>query len=126
MSGGAWERVSAYVNNGNSNLSGSIVSADGKYKNMYTVGATDDQPSNYALTVNFKGDAIYETSSTQTGSTSWFTDLSNMPVFSSMWFFRGGSWAEGTTAGTYNFRYTHGAAFSNIGFRPVLAVSVGL
>ncbi|MGI6325187.1 MAG: hypothetical protein ACOXZS_04540, partial [Bacilli bacterium] len=56
MSGGAWERVSAYVNNAHTNLTTygpQIISADSKYKDIYAMGATDTQANNYALTVNF-------------------------------------------------------------------------
>jgi hypothetical protein len=129
ISGGAWERVSAYLDNANGNLNtygSSIISADNKYKNIYTVGGTDDQPTNYGLTINFKGDAVYETSNAGTGSTSWFADYSNMPNTGSPWFFRGGTWNSGSNAGAFLFYNTNGYPFSNNGFRPVLIVNAGL
>ena len=46
--------VSAYADNAHANLElwFTTMSADGKYKDVYTVGGTDDQANNYALTVN--------------------------------------------------------------------------
>ena len=79
LSGGAWEMVSAYVDNAHANLAtygSQIMSADGKYKDVYTVGGTDDQANNYALTVNKKGDAVWETSNNIYESYSWFADYS--------------------------------------------------
>ncbi len=49
-------------------------------KNEYSVGTTDDQPSNYALAINQKGDAIWETSNNINGSYSWFNDTSYVPT----------------------------------------------
>jgi prepilin-type N-terminal cleavage/methylation domain-containing protein len=130
LSGSAWERVSAYVDNANGNLNtygSSIINAVSKYKNVYQKNTTDDNANNYLLTVNFKGDAVYETSSngiaTQLG---WFSDYTNMPYTSAPWFVRGGGWNDGSYAGAFGFDYAYGDPGSAIGFRPVLAVSAGL
>jgi type IV pilus assembly protein PilA len=128
ISGGSWEYVAAYVNNANGNLGqgSTITGAASQYKDVYTVGGTDDQATNYGLTINFKGDAVYETSSTGTGSTSWFSDYSSMPYTSTPWFERDGNFDGGSGAGAFNFRYNWGGTNSNIGFRPVLLVNAGL
>jgi prepilin-type N-terminal cleavage/methylation domain-containing protein len=128
VSGGAWEYVAAYVNNGNSNLSygASITSATSQYKDAYTVGVPDSQTNTHALTMNFKGDAVYETSSSYTGTTSWFSDYSSMPYASGPWFIRGGAWSDGSITGAFAFESCWRGTGSYIGFRPVLAVSSGL
>ena len=129
LSGGAWERVSAYVDNAHANLAtygSQIMSADGKYKDVYTVGGTDDQANNYALTVNKKGDAVWETSNNINGSYSWFADYSYMPSTSAPWFVRGGTYDDTTSAGAFLFHRTGGGPNSSNGFRPVLVVNTGL
>ncbi|MGI6324518.1 MAG: type II secretion system protein [Bacilli bacterium] len=129
MSGGAWERVSAYVNNAHTNLTTygpQIISADSKYKDIYAMGATDTQANNYALTVNFKGDAVWETSSNINGSFSWFDDYSYMPNTNVPWFIRGGNYWNGSFAGAFGFYYTSGGPYNDSGFRPVLLVKAGL
>ncbi|MDD4187463.1 MAG: hypothetical protein PHX04_01645 [Bacilli bacterium] len=125
MSGGAWERVSAYVGNGNANLQTygqSILNADDKYKNIYEMGASDTKPLNYAANKNIYGDAIYETSSTGDNSTSWYGDYSSMPRTSNPWFLRGGNWDNGTNAGLFSFSNTDGLAGVYYTFRPVVRV----
>jgi type IV pilus assembly protein PilA len=129
LSGSAWERVSAYVANGNGALNAyglRLYNAAVQYKDVYTVGGTDDQPTNYGLTINFKGDAVYETSNVGTGSNSWFGDYSSMPYTTAPWFMHGGRWSSGSDAGAFNFNNTNGSPGSSHGFRPVLAVSVGI
>jgi hypothetical protein len=128
MNGGSWEYISAYVNNSTGNLSqgSTITSATIQYKDVYTVGGTDDQATNYSLTINFKGDALYEISNAGTGSTSWFADYSNMPCTGNPWFHRGGASHTGSNAGADGFFGQWGGPGSSVGFRPVLAVSAGL
>jgi hypothetical protein len=128
MSGGSWEYVAAYVNNANGNLGqgSSITSAAAQYKDVYAVGGTDDQATNYGLAINFKGDAVYETSNNINGSYSWFGDYSNMPNTGNPWFIRGGYFSAGSNAGAFSFTYNWGGANSHFGFRPVLVVNTGL
>ena len=130
ISGGAMEMVSAYVDNGDGNLTNyglSIINAVNKYKDVYLKGSTDNAQNNYNLTINKKGDAVYETSNSHTGSTSWFGDYSSMPNTGSPWFMRGGLWNNGSNAGAFNFHYTFGGTNSSRGgFRPVLLVNAGL
>lgn len=129
ISGGSWECLAAYLNNGNSSLNtyGSVmVSAASQYKDIYTVGSTDDQAINYGLTINKKGDAIYETSNNISGPYSWFSDYSYMPNTNSPWIVRGGYFGGSSGAGAFYFSNTNGSAGNFYGFRPVLLVNSGL
>ncbi len=130
MSGSAWERVSAYVDNGNGNLVGQgspIINSVSKYKDIYQKNTIDDNANNYLLTINKKGDAVYETSSNGIASSlGWFNDYTHMPNAGFPWFVRGGGWSNGSNAGAVYFSYTSGGALSGNGFRPVLLVNAGL
>ena len=128
LSGGAVEYVSAYVNNGNYSLNqgSSITAASAQYKNVYETGTTDDQISNYGLTINQKGEAIYETSNNVNGAYSWFSDNSIMPSVANLWFLRGGNTNQGSIAGVFSFATYWGGAGNSYGFRPVLLVNENL
>jgi hypothetical protein len=126
MSGGAWERVVAYVDNGLTTNGLSIISADNKYKDIYAMGPTDTQVDNYDLFINKNGDTLYETSTSNTELTSWFSDYSNTPSTNKPWFIRGGAFYSGSGAGAFSFHNITGGAGSSTGFRPVLAVGTGL
>lgn len=128
LSGLTSEFVAAYMNNGNPGLSvGSvIVSADAKYKDAYQV-TTDNEATNYANAINKKGDAIYETSSTATGSTSWYSDSSVTPLTSIPWFVRGGNNGSGAQAGAYSFaQHAPYVINGENALRPILVVGEGL
>ena len=132
MSGGAYEYVAAYVNNGHSNLSAygnSLVNeTDTKYKDTYRASATngnDNQQTNYNYaqpteTSGHYGDATWETSSNYTGSTSWCGDYSYFPYTSDLFFLRGGYYSATSIAGVFNFSCSNGGANSNCTFRLVL------
>ena len=126
MSGGAWEYVAAYVNNGNSNLTGNgsslVNSTDAKTKEVYSKGSSDTRPLNYAANSSIYGDAVYETSSTGENSTSWYSDYSNFPNSSNPFFKRGGNYNNTSNAGLFYFNNNNGNSNSNNGFRPVLVV----
>jgi prepilin-type N-terminal cleavage/methylation domain-containing protein len=129
MSGGVWEYVSAYVNNGNTNLTtygSSAINADTKYKDVYTKGTTDDQTNNYNVAINKKGDAIYETSSAGIPTYSWYGDQSYMVVTTNSFFLRGGRFTDSTLCGSFSYSAYTGQAYSDGGFRPVLLVGTGL
>jgi prepilin-type N-terminal cleavage/methylation domain-containing protein len=129
MSGGAWEYVSAYVDNNHTNLTtygSSILQAQNKYKDIYSVGSIDIESSNYTLAISYKGDAIYETSSSGTGSTSWYGDFSYMTRTDQPWFIRGGINSLGTSTGVFYFHNYNGNANSSMGFRSVVIVGAGL
>ncbi|HHT37984.1 MAG TPA: DUF5011 domain-containing protein [Mollicutes bacterium] len=130
MSGGAWEYLSAYVDNSHVYLTvygESAYISHSKYKDVYEVAETDNQTENYKLTISSKGDALYETSNVGTGSTSWYGDYSYMANNSNPWFIRGGYYGSGASAGPFNFEYFMGAEFGGgYGFRAVLSVGEGL
>lgn len=127
MSGGSLDYVSAYVNNGNSNLTingNSLVIADNKYKDVYDSNG-DTQSGNYQSASSKSGDAIYETSSSYSGSSSWYTDYSLMPYSSNPFFMRGGDYFDNVGAGIFHF-YSNYGSYNHCGFRPVLDVANGL
>ena len=124
MSGGAWEYVAAYVNNGNSNLTNygsSLVNGDAKTKNVYSKGSSDSRDNNYSANSGKYGDAVYETSANgNSSSSSWYGDYSSFPNTSSPFFRRGGSYVNGTIAGVFYFDNIYGDSYSDNSFRPVL------
>jgi len=128
MSGGVNEYVAAYVDNGNANLTTyglSLVSAIAQYKDLYT-SSGDTSSGNYSANSGKKGDAVYETSTADTGTTSWYSDYSYMPYSSYSFFIRGGVCSDATGAGVFIFDFNIGYASSTIGFRPVLVLSGAL
>ena len=121
MSGGAYEYTAAYVNNGNSSLStyGSNILSSTINKNVYSI-TTDSKANNYDANKNIYGDAVYEISSSYSGTVSWNTDNSNMPNSGYPWFVRGGYYINTSSAGVFNFFYTSGNADSGFSFRLVV------
>ena len=129
MSGGAWEYVAAYVNNGNSNLTSygsSLVNGDAKTKNVYSKGSSDSRDNNYSANSGKYGDAVYETSANGNSSnSSWYGDYSPFPNTSGPFFIRGGEDNNGTIAGVFCFSNDNGFIYggnsdSPYSFRPVL------
>ena len=123
MSGGAWEYVAGYVNNGHGNLTNygsSLVNGDAKTKNVYSKASSDSYENNYNANSSKYGDAVYETSTNGSGSTSWYGDYSYFPNTSSPFFKRGGVYHNGTNAGVFYFYYHNGVSNSGASFRPVL------
>ena len=123
MSGGAWEYVAAYVNNGNSSLTSygsSLVNGDAKTKNVYSKASTDNATNNYNANSSKYGDAVYETSTNGSGSTSWYGDYSYFPYTSVPFFERGGRYNGGADAGVFYFDNYNGDSYSGYSFRPVL------
>ena len=124
MSGGAWEYVAGYVNNGNSSLTSygsSLVNGDAKTKNVYSKGSSDNATDNYNANSSKYGDAVYETSANGNSSNgSWYGDYSTFPNASYPFFRRGGICNDGADAGVFYFVYYNGVSNSNNSFRPVL------
>ena len=134
MSGGAWERTAAIVNNGNENLNiygKAIMNAlnNGKsteYVTVYPKGETSGQSlddaskSNYIANTKIYGDAIRETSTTGLGQTSWYSDYSYFVGASSPFFKRGGHFWNTSVAGLFCFDRSNGNSNYNVGFRSVL------
>ena len=124
MSGGAWEYVAAYVNNGNSNLTNygsSLVNGDAKTKNVYSKGSSDSRDNNYSANSGKYGDAVYETSANgNPSSSSWYGGYSSFPGADWPFFSRGGYCSGGTGAGVFYFNDNGGSGGGSISFRPVL------
>ena len=129
ISGGSYEYVAAYVNNGNSNLTtygSSLVNAASYMKDVYDMGSGDTRAANYAANSDVYGDAIYETSSGtyntsgDSNTQSWHGDYSGFPSSTSPFFPRGGGFGSGSYAGAFYFDNLNGGAHSVYGFRPVL------
>ena len=126
MSGGAWEYVAAYVNNGNAyltNYGSSLVNGDPKTKNVYEKGSSDSRDNNYSANKGVYGDAVYETSTSGSGTTSWYGDCSYFPNASDPFFRRGGFSDNGSLAGVFFFIYSTGNRHGDISFRPVLVAN---
>ena len=124
MSGGAWEYVAGYVNNGNGSLTSygsSLVNGDAKTKNVYSKASSDSYENNYNANSSKYGDAVYETSANgNTGNGSWYGDYSFFPYTSYSFFYRGGGYIYGTGAGVFCFASLNGSSDSSYSFRPVL------
>ena len=135
MSGGVWERTAGYISNGNWNLNGygSSFTKDKvstKYATVYPHNTDDkdntsktiDQLSqaNYEQNKYIYGDAIRETSTSGTGSTSWNGDYSFFPALYAPFTVRGGNLWDGSGAGLFHFYRAGGNSVYSFGFRPVL------
>ena len=124
MSGGSWEYVAAYVNNGNSSLTSygsSLVNGDAKTKNVYSKGSSDSRDNNYSANSGKYGDAVYETSANGNSSNgSWYGDYSDFPNAGGPFFQRGGHYTGGTDEGVFFFYNYYGGTSSYLSFRPVL------
>ena len=150
LSGGVWERTTGYVANNSSQLSsyGKSIAYDGstlrtistKYTTVYPHNSETDKPGitdvandstnlNIASTNNWLantfiyGDAIRETSTAGTGSTSWYSDGSNFPGLYYPFSFRGGYYISGASAGLFCFSRIDGNSGYGNGFRAVVVVS---
>ena len=134
MSGGAWERTAAIVNNGNENLNiygKAIMNAlnNGKsseYVTVYPKGETSGQSiddaskSNYTANTKIYGDAIRETSTAGVGQTSWYSDYSYFAGLYYPFFLRGGGSWDRSGAGLFSFARDAGHSVYVTGFRSVL------
>jgi hypothetical protein len=103
-----------------------VVPLASKYKEVYTMGATDTQADNFAASINKKGDVTYETSASVALASSWFTDYSYMPLTTYPYFLRGGRYADGANSGAYAYSAYTGCEYSAGSFRPILLVGEGL
>ncbi len=129
MSGGTWESVAAYVNNGSISLTTngqSILDANNKYKDIYSVASSDTDQNNYLETVNRYGDAIWETSVSGKNhdETSWYGAYSYYACEDDPWLIRGGYAGTIAGSGVFNFFYDNGeggtgGGLSNTSFRPI-------
>ncbi len=112
MSGGAYEYVAACYTGYTNELT---ANTDTAYINKYIdVYESYNSPR--------FGDAVLETSSRSSGSTSWFSDSSNFVGSNYPVFLRGGLYVNGSSAGLFSFGSNGGGGNSGSGFRPVCVV----
>jgi hypothetical protein len=128
LSGGLWERTASYVANDNANLgyfgNSLITETNRKYVMAYT-SAESGTDINVAAIANYNansviGDAIKETSTAGTGTTSWYGDVSYFAGYGSPFFERGGGCSNSSFAGLFYFSRTVGNCSCIYGFRAVL------
>ena len=140
FSGCVWERIAGYITNGNPSLStygSSFANTTGtpegyktfstKYATVYPYNSTSDtNANNWKEYNNLKtatygyGDAILETSTAGSDSTSWNDDYSCFVYSFFPFFIRGGYYGGDSNEGTFAFHHTDGAPFSDFGFRACL------
>ena len=141
LSGCVWERTAAYISNGNASLSSygssyanKTANVNGyntngystKWATVYPYNSSDNNTNNYSIYSGKKsitygfGDAVLETSTTGSGSTSWNGDYSYFPHTSGPFFGRGGCYGGASGAGVFAFAYHSGNPWSVYGFRSVL------
>ena len=142
LNGCVWERTAAYISNGNASLSSygksyanTTANANG-YQTLSTKWATvypynsssDSYTNNYSVYSGKKsttygfGDAVLETSTTDSGSPSWNGDCSDFPGPSSPFFGRGGCYGDTSLTGLFAFDDTIGGPYYDAGFRSVLVI----
>ena len=112
MSGGAYEDVAACYTGYTNKLT---ANTDTAYINKY-IDVYDSYSSSKF------GDAVFETSSSSSGSNSWFSDYSNFVNSTYPVFRRGGYCNSGSGAGLFGFSSLDGSGYYNNGFRPVCVV----
>ncbi len=147
LSGGTWERIAAYVANGNKMLkeSGTNMTYNGnalrtastKYTTVYPFDSSTDNTSigettenlkiagtnNYKKNILIYGDAIRETSTEGNLNTAWYNNNSNYPALHYPFVFRGGGFWNAQDAGLFAFARRTGASAYYDGFRAVLVAS---
>src|SRR5574344_579414 len=123
MSGGALEYVMGNMVDASGNYYPSksgLTTVDSKYYDSYTYGtsaATDHARGKL-------GDATKETLKTfGSGTGGWYGDDASLPSSTFSWFFRGGLYNYGTSAGVFNFNGLTGGAGSNPSFRSAVALA---
>ena len=113
MSGGAYEYVAGNLTGflGNAGSQANFDTIYGgalkdKFFDIYdysgTSGTTGREP-NYQVNSGKTGDALYETSTAVTESSSWFSDSSSFVSSDNPWFVRGGDCSGGEDAGVFYF-----------------------
>ena len=144
LSGGEWERTASYVANGHDNLltygksvayTGDVLKTTStKYTMVYPYDSSVDNNTmddteenlniannaNYAKNTKIYGDAIRETSTAGTGTSSWQDDYSYFVGLNSPFVMRGGIFWDSSHAGRFYFSRYYGDSNFNGGFRPVV------
>ena len=137
--GGAWEYVSAYINNGyyRSPVNGGTApgfllenNLNSKYKTIYSHNDADkgnglynsnDANANYLANCLRRGDSILETSTNGYGNSAWNINASLFDQQDVPFMLRGGDCASGVNAGLFSYNCSTGQANAADGFRIVLA-----
>lgn len=131
MSGGSYELMAAYVDNGESLTSTEALynSPINQHKDVYESVNNGNQSQSYDRAKEKYGDAVYETSSIYTSTTAaWFTDCQCFPwkdeTRTYLFFIKGGysGHTADKQAGLFFSSYTNGNASSSVSFRPVIIV----
>ena len=145
LSGGMYERTASYVGNGR-NKESFIWNGSSYIKNEYLMQYAHDEEkdnveigsdasgestkvnaastANYALEYNQRiyGNAIHETSTAGTGSSSWYNDYSYFPGLGDPFSLRGRALWDPRGAGLFWFSRVDGRSGYYYGFRPVAVV----
>ena len=128
MVGGNWNRIAAYINNGENIHGESVIvgkEKSTKYATVYPhsdVGTNDDEKgeANYKLNDKIYGDGIRETSTSGVGTTSWNGEYSTFPGGTLAFLARGGKYDNGNKAGILAFGYYASNTFWYDAFYSVL------
>ena len=140
LSGCVWERTASYISNGNACLSSygqsyantteninGYQTFNTKWATVYPYNSSSDSDTNnysaYSekkLTTYGFGDAVLETSTSGSGTTSWNGDYSNFAHTTRPFFGRGGLCGDSSTAGTFAFSNAISNPHGEGGFRSVL------
>lgn len=126
LSGGSFEWTAGYIVTAGDyeTYGGSLKGESNKYKNKYE-GISSTDTVNYSTNPNPTrlGEAIWETSSSGTGSNSWNGDHSGFCRTNSPFLIRSGaSYNSANGAGIFSYARDHGHCHFYIGFRPVLII----
>ena len=121
MSGGAYEYVMSNMKNSSnafySNGSGFTTTPDAKYYDSYKYDTSNTSYARGKL-----GDATKETLATfGNPGGGWYSDYAFFPLATINWFFRGGYYDSGASAGVFYFDYSSGNYSRNVSARAVLS-----
>lgn len=129
LSGGLWEWTAGYINTkGNyENYGKNLLEYSNKYSSKYNYFENGDTETlNYNANNNEdikrSGEALWETSTSGTGTTSWNSNDSYFANKINPFLIRGGYYGSASNAGIFGFSNSEGYCDYNIGFRAVLIV----
>ena len=108
------EKVAGNVGKGRE-YGSNLVNAPARYKDIYSSYTAPTSGGHY-------GDAVYETSSSDSNSTGWYSDRTNFPYSNGPFFERGGIVGSDSEAGLFEFEYSDGDAYDGYSFRVVVPV----
>ena len=123
MSGGLWEYMASYLEEGTTSHVQNFLKLDEKYQTRYKgngeTGSVEDRNTNYEANKGIYGDAVWETSNGTNDYYSWNGDYSNIPFLTSPFFLHGGSFNHNSGAGVFCFDDTAGGKNGDYSFRCV-------